>query len=149
MSKVLPSSQTDGSEFDAASSSQGVPSAEFDGTVLRGRIIGGDQSSHHTHPASDIVSGTMATARLGSGSASTTTFLRGDSTWATGGVDGKTWTSDSNVPSSGTGVDGDFHFEDDTHKIYKKISGTWTEIADISGGGGGGSGHTIQNEGSA
>jgi hypothetical protein len=35
----------------------------------------------HTHAAADIVSGTMATARLGSGTASSTTFLRGDSTW--------------------------------------------------------------------
>lgn len=43
----------------------------------------------HTHAASDIASGTVATARLGSGTASATTFLRGDQTWATpagGGV---------------------------------------------------------------
>lgn len=37
----------------------------------------------HTHAASDIISGTMATARLGSGTASSTTWLRGDSTWQT------------------------------------------------------------------
>lgn len=36
----------------------------------------------HNHAASDINAGTMATARLGSGSASSTTYLRGDSTWA-------------------------------------------------------------------
>lgn len=36
----------------------------------------------HTHAAADIVSGTMATARLGSGTASSATFLRGDQTWS-------------------------------------------------------------------
>jgi len=37
----------------------------------------------HVHDAADITTGTMATARLGSGTASATTFLRGDQTWAT------------------------------------------------------------------
>lgn len=37
----------------------------------------------HTHNTSDINAGTMATARLGSGTANSTTFLRGDQTWAT------------------------------------------------------------------
>jgi hypothetical protein len=36
----------------------------------------------HTHSAADLTSGTVATARLGSGSASASTFLRGDGTWA-------------------------------------------------------------------
>jgi hypothetical protein len=37
----------------------------------------------HTHDASAIQSGVIATARLGSGTANSTTYLRGDQTWAT------------------------------------------------------------------
>lgn len=40
-------------------------------------------NTSHTHAAADIASGTVATARLGSGTANATTFLRGDQTWAT------------------------------------------------------------------
>jgi len=45
----------------------------------------------HNHAAGEITSGTMATARLGSGTADATTFLRGDQTYATpagGGTSG-------------------------------------------------------------
>ncbi len=40
-------------------------------------------ATSHTHAGADIVSGIVAPARLGSGTANSTTYLRGDSTWGT------------------------------------------------------------------
>ncbi len=55
----------------------------------------------HTHAAGDITSGTMATARLGSGTANSTTFLRGDSTWATISGTGTVTSVDITAPAAG------------------------------------------------
>jgi hypothetical protein len=44
--------------------------------------LAGKASTSHTHAASDITSGTIATVRLGSGTASSGTFLRGDGSWS-------------------------------------------------------------------
>ena len=48
-----------------------------------------------------MASGTVATARLGTGTANTTTYLRGDSTWATAGG-GVTSVATGNGLSGGT-----------------------------------------------
>lgn len=56
------------------------------GTVCQGndaRLSDARTPTAHTHAAADITTGTLATARLGSGTANSTTFLRGDQTWAT------------------------------------------------------------------
>lgn len=50
--------------------------------VTANHITDKRQFVSHVHPASEVGSGTIATARLGSGSATSTTFLRGDQTWA-------------------------------------------------------------------
>lgn len=48
----------------------------------------GAAATVHQHAAADISTGTVATARLGSGTPSPTTFLRGDQTWAVPGAGG-------------------------------------------------------------
>jgi hypothetical protein len=52
-------------------------------TTLTGYGITDAAASSHVHSGSDITSGTVAPARLASGTASSSTYLRGDSTWAT------------------------------------------------------------------
>jgi len=47
--------------------------------------LAGKAATVHSHSGADITSGTVSTARLGTGAANNTTFLRGDQTWAAAG----------------------------------------------------------------
>lgn len=84
--------------------------------------LAGKASTTHTHAGADITSGTVGTARLGSGTANSTTYLRGDGTWATpaGGGGGETNTV-SNVGTGGVGV-------------YKQKTGVNFEFKNIAAG---------------
>jgi hypothetical protein len=72
-----------GTDVAAASHNQAWSTITSTPTTLAGYGITDAASSLHTHSAADITSGTVATARLGSGSATSTTFLAGDQTWKT------------------------------------------------------------------
>jgi hypothetical protein len=59
--------------------------------------VGDFAPAAHAHAAADITSGTIDTARLGSGVAGATTYLRGDQTWAAvaAGIGGSTGATDN------------------------------------------------------
>lgn len=82
----------------------------------------------HKHSGSDIDSGTVAPARLGSGTPSSANFLRGDSSWQLLPTYTQTTVSELTYTSSGT---------------YSKPAGLQYIIVEgVGGGGGGGAGST-------
>ena len=70
-----------------------------------------------TTNASNIASGTLGTARLGSGTASSSTFLRGDSSWAAAGSD--------NPPSWSVKLSGDFSCATGTYTKVEFDTEVW------------------------
>jgi len=75
----------------------------------------------HTHAAADVTSGVFPASRLGTGTPSSSVFLRGDGTWATVTVDPGNTNGLTDAPNDGT--------------FYGRKSGGWVQPtpADLSG----------------
>ncbi|HRK41195.1 MAG TPA: hypothetical protein PLN95_03910, partial [Candidatus Saccharibacteria bacterium] len=113
---------------DATSSVKGILqlTGDLGGTATSPTVPGlaGKANTSHNHAASDITSGTMATARLGSGTANSSTFLRGDGTWAS--PEGAILLTGTTAPSAGLGNDGDVYLDTQADAIYgPKTGGSW------------------------
>ncbi len=131
-----------GTVADATTTSKGIVqlAGDLGGTATAPTVPGlsGKANTSHTHAASDITSGMLAAVRLGSGTADSTTYLRGDGTWATpvgGGavssVAGKTGavTLAAGDIASGTFATARLGSGTADNTTYLRGDGTWTTVS--------------------
>lgn len=77
-----PGGSTTQVQFNSAGAFAGSAGLTWDGTTLTASNFSGNGSALTALAAGNISTGTVGTARLGSGTASSSTYLRGDQTWA-------------------------------------------------------------------
>ena len=112
------------------------------GSGLDADLLDGQDGTYYTS-ATNLFSGTVPTARLGSGTANSTTFLRGDQTWATisGGatLSNDTTTNATYFPTFSSTTSGTYStaFVSNTRCTFNPSTGTlsatiFTSLSDIN-----------------